>query len=146
MQAPYGTALYKKLKEAGRIIEHMTGDNVDGTTNIIPKMNLDALKEGYKNVLENIYSPKAYYERVKTFLREYEPPKIKVQINFGSIAENLHAFFRSNVRLGIFGKERVEYWKLLLWTIVRKPRSFPLAVRFAIYGHHFRRVCELHVL
>ena len=134
------------MKAAGRILENASGDNVDGTTNIIPKMNLDTLRDGYKNVLASIYSPKAYYERVKTFLREYEPPKIKVQINFGFITENLHAFFRSIVRLGILGKERVEYWKLLLWTLIKKPRSFPLAVRFAIYGHHLRRVCELHVL
>ncbi len=146
LQAPTGTALYEKMKAAGRILENASGDNVDGTTNIIPKMNLDVLRDGYKNVLASIYSPQAYYERVKTFLREYEPPKIKVQINFGFITENLHAFFRSIVRLGILGKERVEYWKLLLWTLIRKPRSFPLAVRFAIYGHHFRRVCELHVL
>jgi hypothetical protein len=23
---------------------------------------------------------------------------------------------------------------------------FPLAITLAIYGHHFRKVCELHVL
>jgi len=32
------------------------------------------------------------------------------------------------------------------WTLLRRPRLFPLAVTLSIYGYHFRRVCELHVL
>jgi hypothetical protein len=56
------------------------------------------------------------------------------------------AFFRSGVRLGILGRERFEYWHLLLWTLVRKPRQLPLAITLTIYGHHFRRICELYIL
>jgi len=26
-----------------------------------------------------------------------------------------------------------------------RPRHLPLAITFAIYGHHFRKICELHV-
>jgi hypothetical protein len=55
------------------------------------------------------------------------------------------AFLRSVFRLGIFGKERAHYWKLLLWTMFRRPKSLPLAIQCAIYGYHFRKVCELHV-
>jgi hypothetical protein len=51
------------------------------------------------------------------------------------------AFVRSSVRLGIFGRERIEYWRLLAWTCVRRPASFQVAVTLAIYGHHFRRCC-----
>jgi radical SAM superfamily enzyme YgiQ (UPF0313 family) len=143
LQAPPGTQLYDRLKKAGRLLqEKMSGDNVDGTTNILPKMNLDVLREGYKRILHSIYSPKAYYQRVRTFLREYQPPKVKAPIDW----EHLCAFFRSILRLGIIGKERVHYWKLLLWTIFRRPRLLPLAVTLAIYGYHFRQVCELRVL
>jgi len=49
------------------------------------------------------------------------------------------------LHLGILGKERLEYWKLLAWTIVRKPKLFPDAVTLAIYGFHFRRICETYV-
>ena len=56
------------------------------------------------------------------------------------------AFFRSILRLGILGKERVHYWKLLLWTILHRPRLFADAVTFAIYGYHFRKVCELRLV
>ena len=141
LQAPAGTRLYERLKREGRLLGHMSGDNVDGSTNIIPKMNMDTLREGYKKILLDIYSPKNYYRRVKTFLREYKAPEIKISLDFGRIM----AFLRSNIRLGIFGKERIHYWKLLLWTLFRRPRSLALATQCAIYGYHFRKVCELHV-
>jgi radical SAM superfamily enzyme YgiQ (UPF0313 family) len=146
LQAPPGTRLYERLKQEGRLLSLMSGDNVDGTMNFIPKMNLDTLREGYKNILQHIYSPEHYYQRVKTFLREYKPPEIKASLDFTHVLEYILAFFRSIYHLGIVGKERVHYWKLLVWTLFRRPQLFPLAITLAIYGHHFRRVCELHVL
>jgi len=146
LQAPPGTRLYEKLQQAGRLLERMSGDNVDGTTNIIPVMNLDMLRNGYKSLMQHLYSPEVYYQRVKTFLREYQPPKLKVSLDFAHLSEYLLAFLRSIYRLGIVGKERVQYWKLFFWTLFRRPRAFPLAITFAIYGYHFRRICELRVL
>jgi radical SAM superfamily enzyme YgiQ (UPF0313 family) len=141
LQAPYGTQLYQRLKGEGRLLDNPSGDNADGWTNIIPKMPIEVLRQGYKNILSHIYSPKHYYERVKTFLREYKPPKFGVYLDF----EYVLAFFRSVYQLGIKGVERVHYWRLVLWTLLRRPRLFPLAITLAIYGYHFRRVCELHV-
>jgi len=37
LQAPIGTRLYERLKQEGRLLGFMSGDNVDGTTNIIRK-------------------------------------------------------------------------------------------------------------
>jgi radical SAM superfamily enzyme YgiQ (UPF0313 family) len=142
LQAPPGTRLYERLKQEGRLLDQLSGDNVDGTTNIIPVMNLDTLREGYLHLLQHIYSPEHYYQRVQTFLREYKPPKIKSPLEF----EYILAFLRSVYRLGILGEERSHYWKLLFWTLFRRPKLFSLAVTFAIYGYHFRRVCELHIL
>ncbi|MBM4338027.1 MAG: DUF4070 domain-containing protein [Deltaproteobacteria bacterium] len=145
LQAPPGTKLYERLKQAGRLLDRLSGDNVDGSTNIIPAMNLEALRKGYKDVLQYLYSPEAYYQRVKTFLREYKPPKIKVRLDFRHVFDNIHALIRSVLRLGIMGKERVQYWKLFLWTLLRRPRAFPMAITLAIYGHHFRKTSETHV-
>jgi radical SAM superfamily enzyme YgiQ (UPF0313 family) len=142
LQAPPGTKLYERLRLEGRLRGEISGDNVDGTTNIIPAMGLDTLREGYKTVLDYIYSPEKYYQRVKTFLNEYRPAAIAGQCDL----QYKLAFFRSLYRLGIFGKERFHYWRLLLWTGLHHPRLFPLAVTLAIYGHHFRKVCELRIL
>jgi hypothetical protein len=58
----------------------------------------------------------------------------------------LLAAARSVVRLGIIGKERWQYWKLLAWTIIRRPRLLPTAFTLMITGYHFRRVAERNVL
>jgi radical SAM superfamily enzyme YgiQ (UPF0313 family) len=141
LQAPIGTRLYQRLAKEGRLVGASSGDNVDGTTNIIPKMNLDVLQKGYRSVVNTLYAPKNYYARIKTFLQEYKPPKITIPIDFTYV----QAFLRSIVRLGILGKERVHYWKLFLWTLFRRPRLFPLAITLAIYGYHFRQVADLHL-
>ncbi len=141
LQAPIGTKLYERLKREGRLLGASSGDNVDGTTNIIPKMSLDVLHRGYKTVVNYLYAPKNYYDRVKTFLKEYKAPKIKIGFDF----EYILAFFRSIVHLGIIDKERVHYWKLFFWTLFRRPKLFPLAIAFSIYGYHFRQVCSLHI-
>ncbi len=141
LQAPAGTRLYERLKREGRLLGDMSGDNVDGTTNIIPKMDLDVLHNGYRNIMQHIYSPKHYYSRVRTFLREYKAPKVEIPLDF----QRFMAFFRSNIQLGILAKGRFQYWKLLAWTLFRRPGLFPLAVTFAIHGHHFRKICELHI-
>ena len=142
LQAPPGTRLHERLKRAGRLLEQMSGDNVDGTTNIVPLMNLNTLRDGYKHILQRLYSPRPYYQRVKTFLREYQPPELRESWDF----EHVLGFIRSLCRLGIIGKERVHYWNLLWWTLFRRPRSFPVAMTLAIYGYHLRKISELHVL
>ena len=141
LQAPYGTRLYERLQHEGRLTSEMTGDNADGSTNIVPAMGLDALRQGYRWLLEQIYSPPFYYERVRTFLREYRAPEVSMRLE----SEHIAAFFRSVYQLGIRGSERAHYWALLFWALFRRPELFPLAVTLAIYGFHFRQVTELHV-
>ncbi|MGD2099074.1 MAG: B12-binding domain-containing radical SAM protein [Desulfobacterales bacterium] len=141
LNAPPGTRLYNRLKKEGRL-DGLVSCNTDGTTNIIPRMDLKALSDGYKRIMGHIYSPKIYYDRVRTFLKEYKAPEAKLPLSI----HDLMAFLRSCIRLGIFGKERFHYWKLLLWTLRKRPELLSLAVTFAIYGHHFRKVCEIHIL
>jgi len=141
LQAPAGTRLYQRLKKEGRLAGHFAGDHVDGSTNIVPRMDLEELREGYRTIMRHIYSPKLYYQRVKTFLREYKAAKVRNRLDF----QHVMALFRSTVRLGILGKERLQYWKIVVWTLFRRPSLFPLAITLAIYGHHFRKICSLYV-
>jgi hypothetical protein len=141
LQAPPGTELYHRLKEEGRLLGEMMGDNVNMMTNVLPKMGLETLREGYRDLMAHIYSPRHYYERVKTFLKEYQPPKIKSPLEW----EHIAAFFRSIYKLGIVDRGRRYYWQLLLWTLFRKPALFPMAVTMAIYGYHFQKVCESQI-
>lgn len=139
LNAPKGTKLYKRLVGEGRLLDDMSGDNTGFSINFIPKMNLENLMNGYKHIIDTIYSPKHYYERVITFLKEYKPIKLGVQkIKLIDIT----ALLRSIVKLGIVGKERFYYWKLFFWSLFKRPRLFPLAISFSIYGFHFRKVFE----
>jgi hypothetical protein len=129
------------MQKENRLKNEFSGDNVDGSTNIIPKMGLEPLQEGYRKLLAQIYEPQFYYERVMTFLCEYHPPKIR----FHPDPQYILALGRSIYELGIRGVERAHYWRLLFWTLFRRPRLFPQAITLSIIGFHFRQVIELHV-
>jgi radical SAM superfamily enzyme YgiQ (UPF0313 family) len=135
------TQLYERLKKEKRLLKEGSGNNTDFSTNFIPIMDYDMLISGYKKVLATLYAPRRYYERVRTFLREYIPPKKKRKA-FRFRPHYFGAFFRSIIVLGVVGKERFYYWRLLLWTTFRHPRLLPQAVTLSIYGFHFRKIFE----
>ena len=121
----------------------MSGNNTDCSINFIPKMGYETLVAGYRKIMETIYTPKHYYKRIRTFFREYRP-LTKSPSHFR--LPYLKAFLKSLWRLGIQGKERFLYWRLLASTLLKRPRSMALAVTLAIYGFHFRKVFEREVL
>ena len=142
LQAPSGTRLHARMAREGRLLGDITGDNVDGTTNVRPQMGLDVLREHYRALLMHIYAPRHYYRRVRTFLREYRRPAVRQRLD----VQRALAFLRAGLRIGVLGPERFHYWRLLAWTSLRRPQLLPHAVTLAIYGYHFRRVADLHVL
>ncbi len=139
LNAPSGTRLFQRMKSEKRLLNIMSGDNMDGTMNFIPKMNYQKLIKGYKEILDTIYSPKEFYERVRTFLTEYNRPfKIPMKLTFNHIK----ALLKSMWILGILEKGKRYYWKLFMLGLFKHPKKFPLAITMAIYGFHFRRVVE----
>ena len=137
LNAPNGTKLQKRLITEGRMLKDFTGNNTDFSINFIPQMNSEVLIDGYKKILDTIYSPKYYYERVMRFMKDFEPKKKKV---FHLNPNYILAFFRSIFKLGVVGEERIYYWKLFFWSLFRKPQLFSLAILFTIYGFHFRKI------
>lgn len=141
LNAPQGTKLYARLKKEGRLVNAPTGDNTDFSINFTPKMNYETLINGYKNIVHTIYSPKNYYARVKEFLKDFPPAQSRT---FYFRFNYLNAGLKSVVRLGVIGKERYYYWKLVFWSLFTRPRLFPLAITLSIYGFHFRKIFERH--
>jgi len=140
LNAPRGTRLYQRLKKEDRLLHGFTGNNTDIAINFIPKMNYETLINGYKHILETIYAPKQYYERVWAFLKEYKPPKLDRVPHIHLYL--LEGFFKSIWFLGIRGKGRRYYWKLVLSTLFKYPRAFPLTISLSVFGFHFRKVAE----
>jgi radical SAM superfamily enzyme YgiQ (UPF0313 family) len=149
LNAPHGSRLYDRLLKEGRLLKEATGDNTDFSTNIIPKMGYEKLAEGYRKIISRVYSPRIYYERVKESLREYRPPeKKKIHFHFRYLRWHflyLVAPFKTFVSLGIKDKARVYYWKLLFWSLLRRPQLLPLAITYSIYGFHFRKIFKLNL-
>ncbi|MDP2335909.1 MAG: B12-binding domain-containing radical SAM protein [Bacteroidota bacterium] len=140
LNAPKNTKLYERLNAENRLINGSTGNNTDFTLNFIPKMNPDELLEGYKSVIRNIYEAKPYYQRIRQFLLNYnKPPSKQIRIQFSLVT----AFFRSIIIIGIVTKGRGEFWKFLIWTLVKRPGSFLDAMIFTVYGYHYRVVYGL---
>ena len=146
LNAPRGTSLYKRIVREGRLLEDISGDNTDFTTNIVPKMGFEKLNNGYRKVIRGIYSPKPYHDRVKSFLRDYKPLKKRsfhfhpghIRFHFGYSG----AIFKTIWSLGIRDGERAHYWKLFFWSLFRRPKLLPMAITYSIYGFHFRKVFE----
>ena len=140
LNAPPGTKLYQRLKKENRLLPGGSGDNTDGTTNFIPKMNYETLINGYKNIVKTIYSSKQHYERIKTFLTEYRPRRLrKGKLHFYQI----RAVVKSMWFLGVKEKRgRRYYWRLFSSTLLKEPRFFRLFIALTIYGFHFRKVAR----
>jgi radical SAM superfamily enzyme YgiQ (UPF0313 family) len=139
LNALHGTKLYHRLKKENRLSDASTGDNTDFSTNIIPKMPMEALEEGYKYLVKTIYSPRYYYGRLARYLKDH---KAKAGKGGGLRWAQVSAFAKSVLVLGIIGRERYQYWKLFFATLFTRPRSLALAITFAIYGYHFRKVFD----
>jgi radical SAM superfamily enzyme YgiQ (UPF0313 family) len=132
------TKLYARLKREGRLVGRTSGDNVDGTMNFLPRMPVEQLLKGYKTILSRIYAPRPYYARVRTFLREYRRPRVSARLSW----RHGFALALSSFLLGVVGRERFQFWRLLCWTLFHRPAHMQLAVTLAIYGQHFRKCCS----
>ncbi len=140
LNAPKGTLLYQRLKAENRLTRESTGNNTDFSLNFRPRMNLEVLIGGYQEILNTIYSPKSYYQRIKTLLREYRP-KHRTW-NLKSKRFNLQGLLNSLWFIGIRDNGRVAFWRLMVATTFTRPQSLPLFFTLSIYGYHFRRVIK----
>lgn len=130
------TKLYKRLIAEGRLLTGSTGNNTEVTTNFITKLDREFLSAGYRRLMQSLYEPRAYYRRIKTFLRHYE---LRGPSQSASIAE-VRALFKSFWVLGVRHRGRFAYWWFLGHTLLRHPRKLGKAVQLAITGYHFRHV------
>lgn len=130
------TRLFKRLAEEGRILATSTGNNLDAVLNYIPTMNRQTLIDGYRRLVQELYSPKEYYSRILVFLRHYRPVGARLQLRW----QDISAFIKSLWIMGVATRGRRQYWGFLVRALVTHPRAFSLAAQLAITGYHFRRI------
>jgi len=136
-----GTRLYQRLQEQHRLVGDTTGSNTDFSLNFTPIMSSETLMRGYRHIVASIYAPRAYYQRVKQFLREYHPRHSHIKlIKFSTLL----TIWKTTIKLGIVEKERTYFWRLFFWSLFHRPRLLPLAMVLTACGFHFRKSFEEH--
>lgn len=137
LNAPKNTGLYHRLQAENRIRDEATGNNTDLSMNFVPKMDTKDLLEGYQKIIRNIYGIKPYYSRLRLLLMNYNRKSShQKQISFSLIK----ALFKSILIIGFLNKGRGEYWKLVVWTLFKRPRTIMDAFTYTVYGYHYRKV------
>ncbi|HUX20898.1 MAG TPA: B12-binding domain-containing radical SAM protein [Spirochaetia bacterium] len=139
LNAPTGTRLFDRLRSEKRLRTYMSGDNMDGSLNFTPVLDEGLLRAGYRQLVQAIYSPSVYFDRLTTFFRHYRAPKRRpASLN----ASQVGAFFKSLWILGVVDEGRRYFWKLLFTRLLRYPSTLAMAITMAVYGYHFRKIAE----
>jgi radical SAM superfamily enzyme YgiQ (UPF0313 family) len=132
------TKLYLRLKKEGRLVADATGNNTEAVLNFKPKLNREFLQSGYRDLMKRLYEPKAYYQRIRTFLKHHRPSGPRLRLS----PSDFKAFLKSFWLLGIWDRNRHSYWRFFWSTLLRRPGQLRYAIELAIIGYHFRRVAR----
>ena len=91
------------------------------------------------SVVNYIYDPRNYYERILNFIKYYQPSK-----NRSFKLADFFAFLKSIIFLGILnnGKARRYYWKAILQAVVSEKKYFNDIIEYAIFFYHFQKQTE----
>jgi radical SAM superfamily enzyme YgiQ (UPF0313 family) len=138
-----GTQLWRRLEREGRLRGAPSGDQFE-RPNFAPALDERTLLAGYRRLLASLYSPDAYYRRCALHLDA-------VPIRRGAVAHSvgngsLGALGRAVWRLGIRGRRRKLFWRLVARGLRRGTDLLPRAVTFAIVGESLIRYTEEVVL
>jgi radical SAM superfamily enzyme YgiQ (UPF0313 family)/soluble cytochrome b562 len=137
------TQLYRRLQAEGRIVQESSGNNThDLKLNFTPVMDLNKLIEGYKRVIGTIYTPKIYFERCNTMLKNIgkssrPPAKVAPMV----ILHNIKGLFSSFIHQ-LFSPYGLVYLKYIFGALFTRPSLFVLAVSKAVMGHHFFKITD----
>ncbi len=134
------TQLWRRLEREGRLLAESSGNNTDCSLNFVPKMDTARLIEGYKAILQTIYSPSEYYSRALDCLGRLaqgtpEPRRRAIISDIASLA-------RVTLTLGVRDPARVEFWRYIGRALTEHRERFAQAVTLAAMGYHFRKLTE----
>jgi radical SAM superfamily enzyme YgiQ (UPF0313 family) len=137
------TQLWKRLEREGRLLgEDASGNNTVSTLNFITRMDEARLIAGYQTIMKTIYKPREYYERALASLRR--TANFKPEPTPYNLLEEIKAFARLVLRLGVLDAERREFWRFFIQAIRKHHDRMTESLRLAAMGYHFRKLNELY--
>jgi len=131
-----GTALWRRLEREGRLRRASTGDQF-ARPNFEPAMDERVLVAGYRRLLSELYTDEAFYARCERHLEETIFPES------GALRPGWQATLaRAALGIGVAGRRRARFWRLLAKGAVRGRQAFARAVTLAVLGEHMIRYTE----
>ncbi len=145
------TQLWKRLEREGRLLGEASGNNTVCTFNFKTRMDPAFLIKGYQSIMQTIYSPREYYERVLDSMRRTHQSlsgstgagMVKGAKSYGVI-RGVTTFTRVLVRLGVIDRERKEFWRFFTQTLIKNRNRVADSLRLAAVGYHFRKLSEAY--
>jgi len=137
------TQLWKRLEREGRLLgEDASGNNTVCTLNFKTRMDPALLIQGYQRIMQTIYSPREYYERALVSLKRTaheftERPHYEA---LNAVA----SFTRILLKLGVFDRERQEFWRFFTKTLLEHRTRMAESLRLAAMGYHFRKLSDAY--
>jgi radical SAM superfamily enzyme YgiQ (UPF0313 family) len=134
------TQLWRRLEKEGRLVGNCSGNNTDATLNFVPVMDRDVLIDGFKSILQNIYSPTEYYNRALDCLAHFHADRIEPRTS--TVMADLRSLWKIVKTLGIKDRFRRDFWRYVYNLLRLYPRDFAHGMTLAAMGYHFRQVTE----
>ncbi len=136
------TQLWKRLEREGRLLGEASGNNTVCTFNFKTRMDPALLIKGYQSIMQTIYSPREYYERVLDSMRR-TAQQLSEPTHYGVI-RGLTTLTRIFLKLGVIDRERKEFWRFVSQTLLKHRSKFPDSLRLAAVGYHFRKLSDAY--
>ena len=144
LKAPTGTQLYAKMKEQNRIINDLNFDEY--RSNIIFKMDNKIFEEGFRKVIENIYSAESIFKRAKIYLSATKPVKVKNELKRKLTLQDILLGFRLIYFLGIKDNNRRYFWQMLYWLYRNNKLQYSeLAVLFVALIYQYKMMWKRYI-
>src|SRR5436190_11769779 len=136
------TQLWKRLEREGRLLGEASGNNTVCTFNFKTRMDPALLIRGYQSIMRTIYSPREYYQRVLDSMRR--TPHDSSETQQYELINGMASLMRVLIKLGLFDRERKEFWKFMSKALVKHRHRFAESLRLAAMGYHFRKLNDAY--
>lgn len=143
LKAPPGTELHERMKKENRLIDKFDFD--ENMSNIRFKIDREIINEGYKSVLNNVYSPEKVYKRAINFLKYYNGANVANPIKRKIKLSDYITLLRIIIYVGILGNCRIHFWKLIIWTLKKYPAKLDYAFLFVLLMFQFNKMFERYL-
>ncbi len=136
------TQLTRRLEQEGRLhddhcrIKPTQGDQCTAGLNFETRRPRSDILRDYLQVVETIYQPKAFFDRVIETCLRLDTSARKIQYGWRGRLRSLRAFVSYSLSLGVLRKGRRHYWRML-WRVGRKNPGalFHSVLLAALYLH-----------